>query len=405
MKKIVGTEVTIFVYNAAGLLVEEYSTTIASTQDAQVSYLTTDHLGSPRTITDENGAVTNRKDFTAFGETVTSSERVGGSNGNGYDDPQAVIRQDYTGYQKDDESGLEFAQARYYNTGHGRFTSVDPLTASADAADPQSFNRYAYVGNDPLNFVDPSGLEMCSAEYSFSQCGGSGAFWGGGSFGDRVAQDASIYEGIPQHAQEGNNLYLERLSNASQGFGYITAAQLQQVQATFWIWYDAYNESEPQSANPRFSLGATFSYSELSGSSGGLNNRGRALIQEMGRWGPVLQRTTTVMGAGALIIVTAPLVADAAVAYGAAVAQSQLVNAMGTMTRGQIFRTYIGSSQRELISILFRTGRIPAGLSRTAVLAYIEIAKKAIAEGIDKGTQARRLEQLMDFQENEIVTI
>ncbi|MBK8147629.1 MAG: hypothetical protein IPK58_05300 [Acidobacteria bacterium] len=52
------------------------------------------------------------------------------------------MRQDYTGYQKDNESGLEYAQARYYNTAHGRFTSVDPLTASATIRDPQSFNRY-----------------------------------------------------------------------------------------------------------------------------------------------------------------------------------------------------------------------------------------------------------------------
>ncbi|MCV4860651.1 hypothetical protein OFB63_31875, partial [Escherichia coli] len=41
------------------------------------------------------------------------------------------IRQDYTGYEKDTESGLEFAQGRYYNPMHGRFTSVDPLAASA----------------------------------------------------------------------------------------------------------------------------------------------------------------------------------------------------------------------------------------------------------------------------------
>lgn len=46
------------------------------------------------------------------------------------------VRQDFTGYDLDEESDLEYAQARYYNSGHGRFTSVDPLTASAtDMAD------------------------------------------------------------------------------------------------------------------------------------------------------------------------------------------------------------------------------------------------------------------------------
>jgi uncharacterized protein RhaS with RHS repeats len=65
VKKIVGTEVTIFVYDGSGLLAEEYSTTVVPVEQAKVSYLTTDHLGSPRVITDQNGAVISRKDFTA----------------------------------------------------------------------------------------------------------------------------------------------------------------------------------------------------------------------------------------------------------------------------------------------------------------------------------------------------
>lgn len=99
-----------------------------------------------------------RKDLGAFGDEVVSSQRVGGTNGNGYDLPN--VRQDYTGYQKDGESGLEFAQARYYNAQHGRFTSIDPLTASATIKNPQTFNRYSYVTNSPYKFVDPLGLAL-----------------------------------------------------------------------------------------------------------------------------------------------------------------------------------------------------------------------------------------------------
>jgi RHS repeat-associated protein len=62
-----------------------------------------------------------------------------------------------TGYERDNESDLDFAQARYYNKNHGRFNSVDPLMASADIVNPQTFNRYAYVGNNPLNETDPTG--------------------------------------------------------------------------------------------------------------------------------------------------------------------------------------------------------------------------------------------------------
>ncbi|MBK8148989.1 MAG: RHS repeat-associated core domain-containing protein [Acidobacteria bacterium] len=85
------------------------------------------------------------------------------------------MRQDYTGYQKDNESGLEYAQARYYNTAHGRFTSVDPLTASATIRDPQSFNRYSYVLNSPYKFTDPLGLAAgTSGSFCAQWCQNSG---------------------------------------------------------------------------------------------------------------------------------------------------------------------------------------------------------------------------------------
>ncbi|MBK8149051.1 MAG: hypothetical protein IPK58_12795 [Acidobacteria bacterium] len=104
-KKISSTETTIFVYDGASRLVAEYSTALAETQ--QVSYLTTDHLGSPRLITNENGAVTKRQDFGAFGDERLTAARASGLGYTTTDE----LRQDYTGYQKDNESGLEYAQA------------------------------------------------------------------------------------------------------------------------------------------------------------------------------------------------------------------------------------------------------------------------------------------------------
>lgn len=151
VKKISATETTIFVYDASGTLAAEYSTALAETP--QVSYLTTDHLGSPRVITDQNGAVTSRKDFGVFGDETVTSQRIAAL---GYNPPN--VRKDYTGYEKDAESGLDYAQARYYNPQHGRFTSVDPLDGSAAMGNPQTFNRYSYVLNSPYKFVDPLGL-------------------------------------------------------------------------------------------------------------------------------------------------------------------------------------------------------------------------------------------------------
>jgi RHS repeat-associated protein len=66
-----------------------------------------------------------------------------------------------TSYERDIESSLDFAEARYYNFNHGRFTSSDPLLSSGRVEDPQTWNRYAYVLNNPLNSIDPTGLYEC----------------------------------------------------------------------------------------------------------------------------------------------------------------------------------------------------------------------------------------------------
>jgi RHS repeat-associated protein len=68
-----------------------------------------------------------------------------------------TVRKQFTGYERDIESDLDFAEARYYNKNHGRFTSVDPLMASASQDNPQTWNRYIYCLNNPLTLIDPSG--------------------------------------------------------------------------------------------------------------------------------------------------------------------------------------------------------------------------------------------------------
>lgn len=124
--------------------------------ESQTTYLTTDSLGSPRVITDNNGNVISRRDFLPFGEEILANENdrkaaLGYNTGDN-------LRQKFTGYEKDTETDLDFARNRYYSGKVGRFSTVDPLMASAEITDPQSFNRYSYVLNNPLNLIDPSGL-------------------------------------------------------------------------------------------------------------------------------------------------------------------------------------------------------------------------------------------------------
>ena len=122
--------------------------------EGTVTWLVKDHLGTPRLNVARSGAIGKRHDYLPFGEENLAGSVRSAANGYGADS----VRQRFTGYERDSETGLDFAQARYYANAQGRFTSVDPLMASAKPLNPQSWNRYSYCLNNPLVFVDPMGM-------------------------------------------------------------------------------------------------------------------------------------------------------------------------------------------------------------------------------------------------------
>ncbi len=139
-------------YDAGGKQLAEYSTIVATGTAAKVNYLTNDHLGSPRINTDATGTVTARHDYHPFGEEIATSQRTPGL---GYQSD--TVRKQFTGYERDGETDLDFAQARYYASSKGRFFSPDDFINDTDPLRPQSWNLYAYVQNCPLKLVDPTG--------------------------------------------------------------------------------------------------------------------------------------------------------------------------------------------------------------------------------------------------------
>jgi len=117
-----------------------------------VSWLVTDHLGTPRMIIDQTGTLANvkRHDYLPFGEELFAGGRISslGYAGDG-------VRQKFTAKERDIETGLDYFLARYYSSSSGRFTSADSF--GGFARNPQTLNLYAYVQGNPLAYRDPSG--------------------------------------------------------------------------------------------------------------------------------------------------------------------------------------------------------------------------------------------------------
>src|SRR5882724_4016716 len=108
-----------------------------------VNYYVADHLGSSHVVTNSSGTILDDSDFYPFGGERSYSS----SSGNNYK---------FTGKERDSESGLDDFAARFYTSSYARFLSPDESKYSKPT-DPQTWNLYGYVANNPINAVDPTG--------------------------------------------------------------------------------------------------------------------------------------------------------------------------------------------------------------------------------------------------------
>ncbi len=154
VSKTVSGQTTTYVYDAFGNLAAEYG---GESTGCGTCYVTTDHLGSTRLLTNSAGGPFSRYDYEPFGQEI----------GAGYDGRTAPMgftamldaaNPKFTGQIRDQETTLDWFNVRYYSGAQGRFQSPDPANAGADPSNPQSWNGYAYVGNNPLSYTDPSGM-------------------------------------------------------------------------------------------------------------------------------------------------------------------------------------------------------------------------------------------------------
>ena len=105
----------------------------ASIINNEITYYHKDHLGSNSLTTNSSGNKKEKNKYLPFGENINPSEE----------------RFTFTG-KETDKSGLQYTGARYYDSDIGRFTTVDPIKSG--------MNHYVYVNNNPLKYVDPSGM-------------------------------------------------------------------------------------------------------------------------------------------------------------------------------------------------------------------------------------------------------
>ena len=108
--------------------------------DNQVNWALGDNQGTVRDVINSQGVLENHISYDSFG------------NVTGETNSSLGFRFGYTGRELDSETGLYFYRARYYDGLNGRFISEDPI--GFDGGDG---NLYRYVGNSPVNYVDPSG--------------------------------------------------------------------------------------------------------------------------------------------------------------------------------------------------------------------------------------------------------
>jgi RHS repeat-associated protein len=120
-------------------------------------------------IFDQTGSLAgvSRHDYLPFGEELIAGTG-GRTQSGGYTSTDAV-RQKFTSKERDIETGLDYFGARYYASTQGRFSSADPLLSSGREEEPQSWNRYSYVLNNPLRLIDPSGLYEFDSSVSEEQ--------------------------------------------------------------------------------------------------------------------------------------------------------------------------------------------------------------------------------------------
>ncbi len=186
------------------LLLASYANTLVGGNSKAWTYYSSDHLGSPRLITDIAGAMLEKPRYWPYGDEVVTVTQ-----------PQRLR---FAGMERDTESLVYFDHARSEEFTLGRFLSPDQVAGSP--RNPQTWNRYSYGRNNPMRFSDPTGLVEVELTYRFfipsaGVASPLGAFKGD-TRGFSLSKDASVRTEIRLTVETDPNKRMNPLVGAPQ---------------------------------------------------------------------------------------------------------------------------------------------------------------------------------------------
>ncbi|UAB73126.1 VCBS repeat-containing protein [Vibrio sp. SCSIO 43132] len=129
-----------------------------SITNKQVRFLHYDALNSVDMITDLYGYVVERRSYDAFGKQRDITPQGEANTKYSYVEQMVLTNRGYTGHEEIEEVGLIHMNGRVYDQTLGRFVSADPIIQAPFVTN--SFNRYAYVWNNPMKYIDPTGFRL-----------------------------------------------------------------------------------------------------------------------------------------------------------------------------------------------------------------------------------------------------
>jgi RHS repeat-associated protein len=195
-KKTVGGTVTHYVWEGSKVIAEHNGSSgsvlvdyihnggrlLAKVESGTTSYFLSDRLSARLTL-NTSGTVVGRQSHLPFGEDF-------GASGTQH-------KHHFTSYERDAESGSDYALNRRYSSTVGRFNQSDQYRSSGYMIDPQSWNRFTYARNNAINRVDPLGLEDGDPDGTYGDPDEIGAHLSTGPSGGASGAVPGVYGGDP----------------------------------------------------------------------------------------------------------------------------------------------------------------------------------------------------------------